>query len=163
LSTRWTLTFDCANPAAQAAFWRLALGYVDGSPPAGFASWPEYLTQVGVPREEWDDGALIEDPSGVGPAISFLKVPEPKVAKNRVHLDVQAGGGRAEPWEVRWPRVIEAVDRLRTAGAAVVREDIQAGIPDHVVMTDPEGNEFCVLLDRCSRSDVALVSRPRRR
>jgi hypothetical protein len=36
-----------------------------------------------------------------GPGISFLKVPEPKVAKNRVHLDVQAGGGRSEPWEIR--------------------------------------------------------------
>jgi hypothetical protein len=37
---------------------------------------------------------------------------EPKVAKNRVHLDVQAAGGRGEPWEVRWPRVTEAVERV---------------------------------------------------
>jgi hypothetical protein len=36
-----------------------------------------------------------------GPGISFLKVPEPKTAKNRVHLDVQAGGGRGEPQEAR--------------------------------------------------------------
>ena len=67
------------------------------------------------------------------------------MAKNRVHLDVQAGGGRSEPWEIRWPRVAEAVERLTAAGATVIREDIQAGTPDHVVMADPEGNEFCVL------------------
>jgi hypothetical protein len=83
---------------------------------------------------------------GTGPSISFLKVPEPKVAKNRVHLDVQVGGGRrSEPWEVRWPRVTRAVDRLTAAGATVIREDVQDGTPDHVVMADPEGNEFCVL------------------
>jgi len=145
MGTRWTLTVDCAHPASLASFWRLALGYIDGSPPAGFASWAEWLTQAGVPPEEWDDGAYIEDPDGVGPAISFLKVPEPKVAKNRVHLDIQAGGGRSEPGEIRWPRVIEAVGRLTAAGATAIREDVQNGVPDHVVMADPEGNEFCVL------------------
>jgi len=85
---------------------------------------------------------MIEDPDGVRPSISFLKVPEPKATKNRAHLDVQAGGGRSEPWEVRWPRVTEAVERLTAAGASVLHED---GVPDHVVMADPEGNEFCVL------------------
>ena len=58
---------------------------------------------------------------------------------------MQAGGGRGEPQEVRWARVLEAVPRLTGAGAIVVREDIQDGVPDHFVMTDPEGNEFCVL------------------
>jgi Glyoxalase-like domain len=145
MSTRWTMTVDCAHPAALAGFWCLALGYAEASPPEGFASWGEWLAHAGVPPEEWDDGAYIEDPAGVGPAISFLKVPEPKVAKNRVHLDVQAGGGRGVPWQIRWPRVMEAVARLAAAGATVVREDIQNGIPDHVVMADPEGNEFCVL------------------
>ena len=145
MSTKWTVTFDCAHPAALAAFWRLALGYVDASPPEGFAGWPEWLVHVGVPPEEWDDGAYIEDPGGAGPSISFLKVPEPKVAKNRVHLDVQAGGGRGEPWAARWPRVTAAVERLSAAGATMIREDVQDGTPDHVVMADPEGNEFCVL------------------
>jgi hypothetical protein len=145
MSTKWTVTFDCADPAALAAFWRLALGYVEGSPPGGFASWPEYLAHMGVPPQEWDDGAYIEDPDGVGPGISFLKVPGAKVAKNRVHLDVQAGGGRSEPWQARWPRVRAAVERLTAAGATVIREDMQDGTPDHMVMADPEGNEFCVL------------------
>ncbi|HEY6278208.1 MAG TPA: VOC family protein [Streptosporangiaceae bacterium] len=145
MSTRWTVTIDCAHPAALSAFWRLALGYAEAAPPQGFASWAGWLTHAGVPPEEWDDGAYIEDPDGVGPSISFLKVPEPKIAKNRVHLDVQAGGGRSVPWEIRWPRVTEAAGRLAAAGATVIREDTQNGIPDHVVMADPEGNEFCVL------------------
>jgi hypothetical protein len=145
MSTKWTVTIDCADPAKLAAFWCLALGYVEASPPQGFASWEEWLAHFGVPPAEWDDGAFIEDSGGAGPSISFLKVPEPKVAKNRVHLDVQAGGGRSEPWEVRWPRVTLAVDRLTAAGATVLREDMQDGTPDHVVMADPEGNEFCVL------------------
>jgi Glyoxalase-like domain len=142
MSTRWTVTFDCAQPTALAAFWRLALGYAEGSPPAGFASWPEWFAHMGVPPEEWDDRAYIEDPDGIGPAISFLKVPEPKVAKNRVHLDVQAGGGREQPWQIRWPLVREAVERLTAAGATVIREEMQDGTPDHIVMADPEGNEL---------------------
>jgi hypothetical protein len=145
MSTRWTVTFDCAQPTALAAFWRLALGYAEGSPPAGFASWPEWFAHVGVPPEEWDDGAYIEDPDGIGPAISFRKVPRPKAATNRVHLDVQAGGGREQPWQVRWPLVTGAVERLTAAGATVIRQEMQDGTPGHVVMADPEGNEFCVL------------------
>lgn len=145
MSTRWTVTVDCAHPATLAAFWKSALGYVESLPPEGFASWAEWLAHAGVPPQEWDDGAYIEDPDGVRPGISFLKVPEPKAAKNRVHLDVQAGGGRGEPWEVRRPRVTRAVERLAAAGATVIRVDVQDGTPDHVVMADPEGNEFCVL------------------
>lgn len=145
MTTKWTLTIDCAHPTELAAFWSTALGYVEASPPEGFGSWPEWLTQLGVPEDEWDDGAALEDSDGLRPSISFLKVPEPKVVKNRVHLDLQVGGGRAQPWEVRWARVMAAVERLTAAGATVIGEDAQDGIPDHVVMADPEGNEFCVL------------------
>jgi hypothetical protein len=45
-------------------------------PPQGFASLPGWFRASGVPPEEWDDGANIEDPGGVRPSISFLKVPE---------------------------------------------------------------------------------------
>jgi len=145
MSTAWTVTIDCADPPRLAAFWCQALGYVMASPPAGFASWEEWFRHYDVPEEEWGDGAYIQDPDGARPSISFLKVPEPKVAKNRFHFDVQAGGGRGNPWEFRWPRVTEAVQRLTAVGATVVHEDIQDGVPDHVVMADPEGNEFCVL------------------
>jgi hypothetical protein len=146
MATDWTLTIDCANPAVLAAFWTSALGYVDASPPIGFDSWQDWNTQLAVPEEEWGDGATIEDPDGLRPRISFLKVPEAKAVKNRIHLDVQVGGGRSEDLEDRWPRVTAAVTRLVAAGATVIREDtLDDGRPDHVVMADPEGNEFCVL------------------
>jgi hypothetical protein len=145
VATKWTLTFDCARPGVMAAFWGTALGYVEAPPPAGFVSWEDWFTRLGVPEDEWDDGAALSDPDGIAPNISFLKVPEGKVAKNRIHLDVQVGGGRAEPWEIRWARVTEAVERLTAAGATVIQEVGQDGTPDHVVMADPEGNEFCVV------------------
>jgi hypothetical protein len=141
----WTLTIDCANPARLAEFWSVALGYVLAPPPVGFDTWEEWFVRFGVPEEEWDDGAAVADPDGVRPRISFLKVPESKVVKNRVHIDVQAGGGRPQPWDLRWARVTQAVERLTAAGATVVGEVAQDDQPDHVVMADPEGNEFCVV------------------
>ena len=145
MSTEWTVTFDCANPVAQSKFWQLALGYVPAGPPKGFASWAEWFRNFDIPEAEWDDGAALEDPDGIRPRISFLKVPEGKVAKNRVHLDIQAGGGRKVPIEVRWPRVTAVVEQLVAAGAEIVLEDVVNGVPDHVLLRDPEGNEFCVL------------------
>ncbi|MEU5658169.1 VOC family protein [Streptomyces sp. NPDC047737] len=145
MSTLWSLTIDCAHPKALAAFWASALGYVEKPPPAGFADWQQWFAHHEVPEEEWDDGAYLCDPDGHGPNLSFMKVPEPKTVKNRLHLDVQAGGGRETPWETRWPRVAEAVERLTAAGATVVREYESQGRPDHVMMADPEGHEFCVL------------------
>lgn len=145
MATTWSLTIDCAHPAALAKFWALALGYIERPPPSGFRSWEEWLAHYGVPEEEWDEGAYLSDPKGVGPNLSFLQVPESKVVKNRLHLDVHVGGGRDTPWEVRWPRVMEAVERLTAAGATVIREDELQGKPDHMVMVDPEGNEFCLL------------------
>jgi hypothetical protein len=145
VAIKWSLTIDCAHPARLAEFWALALGYVQAPPRVGFGSWEEWFTHHGVPEEEWDQGAYLSDPDEIGPSLSILQVPESKVVKNRLHLDVQVGGGRNTPWEVRWPRVIEAVERLTAAGATVIREDELQGKPDHVVMADPEGNEFCVL------------------
>ncbi|MFG3108513.1 VOC family protein [Streptomyces tendae] len=140
MATKWSLTIDCAHPASLAAFW--ALGYAEMAPTAGFGSWEEWFAHHEVPEDEWDDGAYLSDPDGVDPALSSLKVPEPKVAKHRLHLDVQVGGGRETPWEVRRPRVVEAVERLTAAGATVVREVGLRGRPDHLVTADPEGNEF---------------------
>ncbi|HEY2175158.1 MAG TPA: VOC family protein [Mycobacteriales bacterium] len=139
------MTFDCAQPAKLAAFWSLALGYVGASPPPGFDTWPDWFVHVGVPEEEWDDGAYLHDPDGVTPGISFLKVPESKVAKNRVHLDVQVSGGRSEASDVRTSRITETVERLVEAGGTVIRADNIDGTLDHMVMADPEGNEFCVV------------------
>ncbi|TDV55366.1 VOC family protein [Actinophytocola oryzae] len=145
MTTPWSLTIDCARPAVVAEFWAFALGYVTPPPPAGFASWEDWFRSHDVPEAEWGDGAYLVDPAGVGPKLSFLRVPESKAVKNRLHIDVQAGGGRQVPRAERWPRVTAAVDRLVAAGATVeVVADLD-GEPDHVVMCDPEGNEFCVL------------------
>ena len=145
MTVRWSLTVDCAEPRVLARFWAVALGYIERPPPAGFVSWEAWFTDFGVPEAEWDDGAYLTDPEGVLPSLSFLKVPEGKVAKNRVHLDIQAGGGREVAWEMRWERVVEAVARLTAAGATVLHEYDAGGRPDHIMMADPEGNEFCVL------------------
>ena len=145
MAAKWTLTIDCAHPATLAAFWKLALGYVEASAPRGFDTWEEWFTRFGDPEDEWDDGASLADPDGVQPSISFLNVPEAKMVKNRIHLDVEVGGGRGEPWDVRWPRVTDMVERLTAAGETVIREDALAGRPDHVVLADPAGNEFCVV------------------
>lgn len=138
------LTFDCVDAPALAAFWALALGYVEAPPPEGWATWDAFLTDQQVPQEEWDEGAEIQPTSGTGPTISFLKVPEPKVAKNRVHLDVKVSGGRHIEPSLRTARIRVKAAELIAAGATVQREDHVNGSLDHLVMADPEGNEFCI-------------------
>jgi hypothetical protein len=129
-----------------AAFWALALGYVEPPPPDGFSSWEGWLRDGADDRDDWDDGAYLVDPDGVGAKLSFMRVPEGKTAKNRLHLDIQAGGGRQNSWDKRWPLVTATVDKLVAAGGTVVQQyDSDEGNPDHIMMQDPEGNEFCVL------------------
>ena len=83
------------------------------------------------------------DPAGRGPRIWFQVVPERKAAKNRLHLDISVGGGRAVPIETRRRRVDAAAARLAGLGARLVRALDCDGL-DHygVAMKDPEGNEF---------------------
>jgi hypothetical protein len=138
------MTIDCTDPPRLAAFWRTALGYADAPVPEGFATREEWLTRWEVPPQEWDDAAYLHDPRGIRPSITFLKVPEPKAGKNRLHIDIKAAG-RDLPHDTRWPAVTATVHRLTAAGATVLREESVAGIPSHVVMADPEGNEFCVV------------------
>lgn len=64
--------------------------------------------------------------------------------KNRLHMDIKAGG-RELPWEERWPLVLATVAELEAVGATVLYVDEAAGRGDHVTMADPEGNEFCVV------------------
>ncbi|GAB3445801.1 VOC family protein [Actinophytocola sediminis] len=146
MQVTWGLAIDCAHPGELAKFWSFALGYVEMPVPAGYATMADWLTELGVPEEEWDDGAYLSDPDGTGPTLSLVKVPEGKVVKNRVHIDLKVGGGRQTPWEQRWPKVLAAVERLTAAGATVSRivED-DSGRADHYLMADPEGNEFCVV------------------
>ena len=141
MAVQLQVVFDCTDVDAQADFWAAATGYVVQPPPPGFDDWPAFLTQVGVPEELWDSRSAIIDPEGHGPRIFFQKVPEGKVVKNRLHLDLQAGAG-AEP-ERRLSVVTDEVARLTSLGASVVRDFDESG--EHwVVMQDPEGNEFCV-------------------
>ncbi len=122
----WTLGCDASDPQQLAGFWALALGYV---------SEPGF--------DEPDDASIV-DPDGRGPAIGFLRVPEPKTSKNRVHVDVRVAG--EPPWDpVEREALIRAkVAELVEAGATRVREEHYEDGSGHVVMLDPEGNEFCV-------------------
>ncbi|GAB2464405.1 VOC family protein [Jatrophihabitans fulvus] len=136
------IVFDAASPRLLAQFWAAALGYVRQPPPEGFADWDTFLDSVGVPADQRDTKDAVVDPSGSGPRLFFQKVPEAKTAKNRVHLDVNAGAGIVDPDE-RHRAVRAKVDELVGLGATVVREQQEFG-DSWVVLLDPEGNEFCV-------------------
>ncbi|MFO7167972.1 MAG: VOC family protein [Chloroflexota bacterium] len=137
------VVMDCADPARLAEFWAAVLGYKIQDPPEGFASWEEALTAWGVPKDQWNSASAVVDPEGRGPRIYFQRVPEPKVVKNRVHLDVSVSGGPGTPLEERRARVDAAVERVIGLGATRVRAYEQRG-EYWVVMQDPEGNEFCL-------------------
>jgi hypothetical protein len=139
------MTFDCENAATMASFWITALGYVEKPPPEGWHSWEDWLRHFEVPEDEWDTGASLCDPDGVLPNVSFLEVPEPKTAKNRLHIDLQVAGGRHVEQQLRTERIEAMVARLVAAGGAVQDRSMFDDELDHVVMTDPEGNEFCVV------------------
>ncbi len=126
MATLWTLGCDAADPHRIAAFWASALGY------------------VAEPGYDDPDGASLIDPDGGGPAIGFLRVPEGKTAKNRMHIDIRVAG--EPPWEmVEREQLIRAkTAELVAAGARTVREESYGEHLGHVVMLDPEGNEFCV-------------------
>lgn len=145
MTTPWTITVDCVSATRLAEFWATALGYVPADPPEGWDSWEAWLVDLDVPEAEWDDGASIVDPEGVRPRIGFLKVPEGKTVKNRLHLDLHVSGGRHRPPEEREALIRAEVERLLPAGARVVTEGGHDGHLDHVVMADPEGHEFCVV------------------
>jgi len=149
MATTFQLTIDCADPARLTRFWAIALGYRLEDPPGGFDTWNNYWRSIGVPEEELDDAVdasdSLVDPDGVGPRIWFQQVPEGKVVKNRLHLDLKVGGGRDIPLETRRERVDAEASRLVEAGAVRARLLSQGGL-DHYAWTlqDPEGNEFCV-------------------
>lgn len=152
MSRHIQITFDAHDPRALSSFWRDTLGYIHPGPPgvelpAGadpLAAWDEFLARIGVPEEQRNTKSAIEDPSGQGPRVFFQQVPEDKIAKNRVHLDVRAAPGLLG--EERMAALEAECERLVTLGATRVRRfepepPLSAGF---IVMTDPEGNEFCL-------------------
>jgi len=111
LLAEW-LDVDCVEPAALARFWTEAL---------------DYRT---LPGDDPDEAAVVPR-EGHGIQLLFLRVPEGKSVKNRLHLDLRPDDQDAE------------VERLLALGAKKV--DIGQGDASWVVLADPEGNEFCVL------------------
>lgn len=117
------IVVDCRHPASLARFWAEVL--------EGYAVAPydedelARLRSEGVFDTEDDPTVLVQGPSGA-PSLFFQQVPEPKAAKNRLHLDLTASAGELE--------------RLLSLGAAVHQRH-----PDWTVLADPEGNEFCLM------------------
>jgi hypothetical protein len=108
----FNVTFDSADPRTHAAFWSAATGY--------------------QPIMERDDFVALQAPDKRGVRrLLFFKVPEPKTAKNRVHVDLAAKNPEAE------------IERLAALGAKKV-EYRQGNGTSWTVMLDPEGNEFCI-------------------
>jgi len=138
------ITFDCADPAGLAAFWAEALGYHLQDPPEGFESWEQALEAIGVPPESRNDASAVLDPDGSRPRLFFQRVPERKQVKNRVHLDVRAAPGLEG--DARMAALEAEAERLVSLGATRLQRyepapPLGAG---HIVMADPEGNEFCL-------------------
>ena len=120
-------TFDCADPRKVATFWATALSY-----------------EIYAPNEAGGEVEL-RDPKSEGPRLGFMKVPEPKVVKNRVHLDLLPD-----------TTLEEEIDGLTAAGATLVEilQDPETFVDPMrwAVMQDPEGNEFCVIERRGDRT-----------
>ncbi|MGA7924124.1 MAG: VOC family protein [Thermoplasmata archaeon] len=144
MPTKFTITVDCADPERLVRFWTQALGYSIEGPPEGFDSWWAFWKSKGLPDEENYAGSdAIADPSGAGPRIWFHQVPEKKVVKNRLHLDLPESGGRTVPLEIRKQRVDAAAERLVSLGAKILEAWDEPEIDQYgVMMQDPEGNEF---------------------
>ncbi|MEV6561589.1 VOC family protein [Nocardia sp. NPDC051756] len=105
---------DCADPRAMARFWGSA------------TDWTVH--------EVDDDHATLRSSKGVGPYLEFLRTPDLRSVRTRVHLDLLPYAGDDAAVEVA---------RLKTLGAE--ETDIGQGDVPWTVLADPEGNEFCVL------------------
>jgi hypothetical protein len=135
------VTFDCADPERVARFWCEVLGYVVPPPPPGFADWDEF--DRSLPAEHQGSAFACVDPTGVGPRLFFQRVPEGKVVKNRLHLDVRAGIGLVG--DERLATLRAESERLIALGAKLFQEQVADGINEScITMLDIEGNEFCL-------------------
>jgi len=135
------VTFDCAEPERVARFWCEVLGYVVPPPPKGFAGWGDF--DRSLPPERQGAAFACVDPSGAGPRLFFQRVPEGKVVKNRVHLDVRAAPGLVG--EERVAALEAECARLVALGAVRVRLMRADGFNEScLTMQDVEGNEFCL-------------------
>jgi hypothetical protein len=113
--SRIDVNVDCGDVDAQAEFWAAALGY---SPAGASGQYRSLLPPEGV----------------VAPKLVLQEVPEPRVGKNRLHLDVVVGSANVD----------REVSRMEALGASRVSGRIAEAGTEWVVMADPEGNEFCI-------------------
>ncbi|MER7696075.1 MULTISPECIES: VOC family protein [unclassified Streptomyces] len=121
------LAIDCAEPVGLARFWCSVLDYEVRD-----QDEEEGVVTIGPPvAPEAEDR-----PGPVPPVLTFARVPEAKSVKNRLHIDVSPTD-RNQSDEVR-----------RLLGLGARRVDVGQGDASWVVLTDPEGNEFCVLAER---------------
>lgn len=135
------VTFDCAEPERVARFWCEVLGYVEPPPPEGLPTWDSYDRALS-PEQRGSSFACI-DPSGAGPRLYFQRVPEGKVVKNRLHLDVRVGTGLVGAERL----VALEAEGTRLVALGAVRVRLLPADDDNescLVMQDIEGNEFCL-------------------
>ncbi|WP_097964539.1 VOC family protein [Streptomyces anulatus] len=118
------LAIDCADPAGLARFWCSVLDYEVRD-----EDEEEGVVTIGPPVAHGGAGR----PGPVPPVLTFARVPEGKSVKNRLHIDVSPSD-REQGDEV-----------LRLIGLGARRADVGQGDASWIVLTDPEGNEFCVL------------------
>ncbi|HEY7224093.1 MAG TPA: VOC family protein [Micromonosporaceae bacterium] len=132
------VVIDAAQPHEQADWWARTLGWaVEEQDEAfirkmiaeGFAQESDTTTHHG--SLVWKEGAAIRSPDNTR-RVLFQAVPEAKVVKNRVHLDIRVPD-----------RAQAVVDELIARGATKLH-DGQQGPHTWVTLADPEGNEFCV-------------------
>ena len=124
------LTIDAADPYALARWWSDVLGW-------------SFVWDAAEDEEE----VAIEPLDGGATGWLFIKVPDAKVAKNRLHADLRPPNGSDQPTEL---------ERLLSLGAT--RVDIgQGDVPWHV-LADPEGNEFCLLRSTPVQLAAALAA-----
>lgn len=152
MSSTVQITFDAHDPRTLSIFWGEVLGYVHPAPPGvelpdggdPLAAWDEFLEAAEVPVEQRNSASALEDPDGTGPRIFFQQVPEDKVAKNRVHLDVRTASDLRD--EERMAALEVECERLvRLGGTRLERHEPQQPTSiGFIVMADPEGNEFCL-------------------
>ncbi|MZD05083.1 VOC family protein [Streptomyces sp. SID5785] len=120
------VTFDCAEPVRVARFWCEVVGYEPIVDEDGDDSW-----------------AAAADPTGAGPRMYFQRVPEGKVVKNRVHVDVRAGKGLVG--QERLDVLLSEEARLQKLGATRVLLQLADDENEScLTMQDIEGNEFCL-------------------
>jgi hypothetical protein len=125
------IVFDCRDAAPLARFWAAALGWTVA--PYDEAELTR-LAAKGITDPEEDPTVMVEPPEGDDvPVLFFTEVPEGKVTKNRLHLDVLADDD-----------LEGEVERLEALGASIHNwAEGDSGV--WCVMLDPEGNEFCVM------------------